>query len=394
VSESADPAQRLQRLLGYLKQDPKNVPLIVETAELASKLGRGGEALEWLDTALLAHPGDQRLLSTKGNLLLALGRVKDAAALFEELIERYGSHPVLHFNLAQARLHEGRAEESLALLESVPEADRATLPQFDLCYGSTAYQLRRYDQALASVERFLAGNPGHPEACGLKAMLLYDNGREDEGIALAQILLRRNPEQWPAHLVLGSTALSTQNGAAAEAHFAKVVEQVPEAGRAWSGLGFAALIRQDLRGARERLEKAVLYMADHPGTWQGLAWTCILLGDLGRAREAIDRSMQVDRNFADNHGTLAVLEFMQGRRTEAELAVRKALRLNPAAPSALYARSLLQEAAGDSAAADATVERILSSMKGPQGAALLRQYQSARQAGRRGPPRPPSSKLH
>jgi len=134
-------------------------------------------------------------------------------------------------------------------------------------------------------------------------------------------------------------------------------------------------------------------MPDHQGTWHGLAWTCILTGDLVRANEAIECSMQLDRNFADNHGTKAVLEFMLGRRTEAELSTRKALKLNPAAPSALYARSLLQDAAGDGAAADATVEKILGTMRAPNGASLLEMYKNRpRKAG--SGPRPPASKLH
>ncbi len=389
----ADEAQRLQRLLGYLKQDPGNVRLILDAVELGVRTGRGEEAQEWLDTALQAKPEEPSLLSAKGNLLLTLGKPRDAASVFEDLIRGAGPNSVLSFNLAHARLYEGRMQESLALLDSVPEAERGALPRFDLSYARVAYQLLRYDDALAAIDRFLTANAGDLEASGIKAMVLFDNNREEEAVAMAKALLRQSSEQWEAHLVLGSAALPAQDAAAAEIHFTKVVGQVPDAGRAWSGLGFASLMRRDLNGARERFEKAVLYMTDHPGTWHGLAWTCILLGDRGRARAAIDRSMLVDRNFADNHGTLAVLEFLQGRRTEAELAVRKALRLNPAAPSALYARSLLLDAAGQNQAAEEIVTSILSSLKGPKGPALLKMYKDSRHGGRAGAP-PTPNRLH
>jgi len=392
--DPSEAEKRLERLLGYLKQDPENLNLLVDAAELAWQLGRGSVALEWLDQALLARPGEPRLLSCKGNALLALGQLDQAAEIFESLIEQQGRHPVLIFNLAQARQYQGRSNEALNLLDSVPEEARASVPEFDLSYGRAAYQLQRYEVALQAVENFLATHPGYPEALGIRAMVLFDMGREDEAVALSRTLLLQPGAQWAPHLVMGSAALSSQDAAAAETHFGKVVEAIPNAGRAWSGLGFAAMMRRDLPAARERFQQAVTQMRDHPGTWHGLAWTCILMGDLAKAREAIDHSMQADRNFADNHGTLAVLEVLQGRRTEAELSIRKALRLNPAAPSALYARSLLLDTGGDRAAADATVERILSTMQGPRGVSLLKLYQESRKRGGSIiPPRPPS-RLH
>lgn len=390
----SDAIKRLGRLLGYLELDPTNTALLVETAELAWQTGRGVEALELLDKALVKNPTEAKLLSAKGNTLLALNRPGEAAFIFQTLIQQHGADPVLSFNLSQARLFEGRTLESLSLLDAIPESGRAGLPNFDVVYSRTAYQAGRIPEAISAIDRFLAANPGHPEAFGLRTLLLFDAGQESEAVGLARRLLESGADEWTAHLVVGYAALEAQDASAAEAHFTNVVERIPDAGRAWSGLGFAALLRRDLAAARTRLEKAVGQMTDHPGTWQGLAWTCILLGDVGAARAAIDRSLQVDRNFADNHGTLAVIEFLQGKKTEAELSIRKALRLNPLAPSALYARSLLLESSGNRAAASAIVEKILSSVQGPQGPALMKMYRSSIQVGGVGTPRPPGTRLH
>ena len=373
----AEREARLERLRGYLVRDPGNLPLTLDFAATATEVGRGEEALQVLDRALEGLPNEPRLLGARGNVLLALSRLDEAALLFEGLIAQVGAQPELSFNLAMARIYQGRGREARELLEGIAPAARASLPQFELHCAQAAYQTLDYAGALAGVDRYLRTNPGDVDGASLRALLLLDTEREALAASEAQALLKVDPRRWEAHLVLGSCALATQDAGAAEAHFSQALSRAPDLGRAWSGRGFAALLRRDVPLARRYFEKAVEQMKDHPGTWHGLVWSCILLGDLARARSALESSMEVDRNFADNHGTLAVLEVLAGRHTEAELSIRKALRLNPQAPSALYARSLLLDAKGDAAGADAIVEKILGSGMA-QGPALLALYKQGR----------------
>lgn len=328
-------------------------------------------ALRLVDEGLTRTPDDPGLITVKGNILIATGKAADAAQLFMDLIRRHGNDPVLLTNLAWARLHEGRATESLKIFDSVPVEQRGASEVFDLGYAQAAYRVQRYELASAALDRYLARQPHDPSASDLKALLLLDTGQNQAACTLATALLDAGSTSWVPHFVLGVSALEAQDGPAAERYLARSVELDPSVGRAWSARGFAALLGNDQAAAKGFFEEAVKHLTDHPGTWQGLAWSCILQKDLTAARMAAEHALKSDRNLADNHGTLAVIEVLRGRKTEAELLCRKALKLDPTAPSALYARSLLQEKAGDLKGAAQVVDTILGRLEGGPGVALL-----------------------
>lgn len=86
----------------------------------------------------------------------------------------------------------------------------------------------------------------------------------------------------------------------------------------------------------------------------------MLLGNLEAAVQAFTAALDIDRNFAENHGALAVALAMQGRAQEADLQVQLAVRLDPAGASAQYAKLLLSGNGGDSAAIQRLAQRLLT----------------------------------
>ena len=57
--------------------------------------GRPQEALPEFERVLQANPGHRNALYNKGIALLQMGRAKDAAAAWEELLERHPEDPQL-----------------------------------------------------------------------------------------------------------------------------------------------------------------------------------------------------------------------------------------------------------------------------------------------------------
>src|SRR5207342_527942 len=98
--------------------------------------------------------------------------------------------------------------------------------------------------------------------------------------------------------------------------------------------------------ARDQLLHAVVTMPDHIGTWHALAWAQLLLGDIDAAAGSYQQAYDLDRNFADSHGGLALIHALRGETDAAEQAVKRALRLSPQCATALYAKSLLLSDAG------------------------------------------------
>jgi len=72
-----------------------------------------------------------------------------------------------------------------------------------------------------------------------------------------------------------------------------------------------------------------------------LAWCQIVKNDFVAAEASFNRSMEIDRNFGETHGGLAVVHVMQNRIDIAEPEIKRALRLNPQSFAARFAQSLL-----------------------------------------------------
>jgi Tfp pilus assembly protein PilF len=81
-------------------------------------------------------------------------------------------------------------------------------------------------------------------------------------------------------------------------------------------------------------------MPTHIGTWHDLVWVQLLQGDLAAAEESFRRAVELDRNFSERHGGLAVVAAYKGNWAGAEELSKTALGLDPQSVSGRYAQSL------------------------------------------------------
>jgi Tfp pilus assembly protein PilF len=104
-------------------------------------------------------------------------------------------------------------------------------------------------------------------------------------------------------------------------------------------------------------------MPDHIGTWHGLGWTALFLHDLAGAQAAFQHALELDRNFGESHGGMAVVLARTGQRAAAEEAVEIALRLDRHGMAAHYARAVLDGQADDSAQLQRLAARLLKARR-------------------------------
>lgn len=111
-------------------------------------------------------------------------------------------------------------------------------------------------------------------------------------------------------------------------------------------------------------------MPNHIGTWHALAGCPIILRQRLVATDSLDAAFQIDRNFTETHGGLAVLKIMQKRVSDAKPLIQKALRLNPESHAGRFAQGLPDDRKGDPDLVSEIVERIMDSAVGPHGKIL------------------------
>ena len=385
-------SERLNRLLGFLEQDPGNWQLINDAAAEAIRVGDSDRARSLIDRGLALAGLDAGRRFALGNLMLANQDASRAEALFAELAQQGGLHPALSYNLGYAQFEQGRYADSIATLRQIGDAEVVQAPQRDLLLAKAFYFLQDLDAALEHIDRYLRGSKDDQEGLGLKALMVFDMGKPAEATAVASRLLALNPNNAYGHLTLGSIALEQKQPAVAKAHIEQTLAQQPLMGRAWSVLAFADLQQNQLEAGQAHFDKAVRYMPNHLGTWHGLAWTQLLLGNITAARQAVDSAMALDRNFAENHGTLAVIQVLCGQLDEAETSIKRGIRLDPKSPSSQYARSLLLAERQQPEASKRLIERILTEAGMKDAAAIAAAAVNFR-PGHRGLGTPPAQAL-
>lgn len=320
-------------------------------------LDGGRQLIEHLHTQQVVAP---QAFALAAHLMLQAGEYAKAGEYGDRAIEGGIVDSAVLFNTAFGHFHNGDFAAASELLASVT-ANTACPASTLLMHARALHQLEeeRTEEAEALVVRALVQDPENPETRGLLALLLYENGKNPQSLNAAHESLATDPDQLDALLACASVQFELKNIAASRKAWLHTVDRHPQCGRAWAGLAELEFNELEFEAAEEHLRTAISFMPDHIGTWHLLAWIYILRGQSSKARQALDSSYKLDRNFAETHGGLAIVEVMEGFKERAQTSIRRALKLNPNCLSVQYANALLLQGAGETEKATQLLNEVL-----------------------------------
>ncbi|WP_342709714.1 tetratricopeptide repeat protein [Bradyrhizobium sp. B124] len=110
-----------QTLRDTLKQQPDNIDAAIPLARALLARKSPDEALDVLDTVLLAVPGDLRALNAKGVVLDHEGRHHEAQALYRQALQTEPANLMLRNNLKLSLALDGKPATGNASLQ--PQTD-------------------------------------------------------------------------------------------------------------------------------------------------------------------------------------------------------------------------------------------------------------------------------
>ncbi|MDO8329294.1 MAG: hypothetical protein Q7T36_02355 [Fluviicoccus sp.] len=361
---------RLDRLLGYLDADPANPALLTDALQeaiAAENLDAGDRILSLAARANVTSTGFQ---AHALHFCLLKTDYEAAAAYGDSALAQGLHHPAVVFNTGFARFYLQRFADCAALMLPYCAANPAHAAAAVIA-ARALHHLDREEEALPLLEQALAAEPELPEALGVKALLLYELDRNAEALVCADMALAGDADQLDALLAKGEVLLEQDQPDYAAMILQHLVDKHPTCGRGWSDLAQCAFLAMDLPEVERCVRHGVEFMPEHIGSWHLLAWVHILKGETGQAREVLQRSYALDRNFAETHGGLAVVDAMEGLTAEAELGIRRALKLDAGCMSAQFARLLLLKQGGDAVGAEALVKEVLEQPFGESGETLF-----------------------
>ena len=359
-------SQRLERLQTYLEADPQNVRLREDLFEGALEAGNFALAAQQVDAMLGKDANSQPWEHRRAVILLAQKRYVDAQAVLEALVTAGANNPVVLYNLAFSLFGQGQFEAARDQLSSLVGQSHEDVAQPALAlWLRCQHHLGQLNDGLGRFNALIASQPVSAEASGVASLMAFDAGRLVDAAAWSSQALNGNPGQLEALACQGSLSLGRQDVEAAIATFQRALTLNTNDGRSWSGLAFANLLEQRFDEAHAAFENAVAHMTGHIGTWIGLGWCEFMRRDLSAARRAFASALALDRNFAESHGSMAVILATEGKRAEAAWEIELALGLDKGCLSARYAQAVLSGEVNDPVAFRKLAARVLAQHPGP-----------------------------
>jgi tetratricopeptide (TPR) repeat protein len=377
--------QRLDRLDGYLRSDPRNNTMLIDAFETALSCQEWERAEFHLRHAQSLQTDGLAWQLREGDFWLAQERYDDAQSVLEALRNTATPPPgfadvVLH-NLAFIDMRRGRPDlciERLApTLETSAQEGSSASGQAAIAERSLQQVWLRalhHDNQLDRAMTWSLANEQHsrldPQVAGVAGLIAIDAA--DFAAAQrwsAMSLANGNASDHPVETFVtqASLALAERNAERARQFVEAALQRNPGDGRAWSTWGFAALLGGDFDAAVGAFQRSLAVMGQHVGTWHGLGWAQALQNRLPAARATFEAALNLDRNFAESHGGLAVVLAMQSDREKAQEHSEVALRLDPANVSGRYAQALLSGEVKDAKDLQRLARRLLGGRSLPLG---------------------------
>lgn len=364
-------AQRLERLQGFLRDDPDNEPLRSDIFATALGLGQFALAQQQVDHLLARLPEDRNWRHRQAVLCMEQGDYVQAELLFDSLLAQGEPAPHLLYDLGRTLYRQGKFQEALDTLRPLVDGALNQVPAAMALWMRCQQPVGDLDELLAL---FVARSAEHelpPEAWGVASLVAFDLERVADARAWAARALQVAPAQREALVAMGTLALAAQDGPQACAYLEHCLSLYPRDGRARSALGMSYMLVGKLEQAAAELGLAVAAMPGHLGSWHGLAWSQVGVRDLAGAQASFEHALELDHNFGESHGGLAVALALRGERERARHHIERALRLDPGSLAALYARSLLDGEGQDPKAFRVMARRILGKRQALSGKSMV-----------------------
>jgi tetratricopeptide (TPR) repeat protein len=344
---------RFARLSALLAHDPDNVHLLADTADAAFAEDRFDDA----ETLLARHAGVAPLPPETQHLagLVAMRREDwpAAAERFEALIAAGADAPPVRFNLAWSLAMAKRFDEALPLLD---DATGATIPAAAQLEVQLLHQLGQFDRAAERARELIEIHPDHRGLNAAVSTLALDVDDEE----LAARTAARAGDHPEALATLGTLALGEDDPDAAALLFDAALARTPHAPRALIGRGLTLMLTGDKAEAARDIDRGAEIFGDHLGSWIAAGWAHVVAGDMATGKARFETALALDDSFAETHGSLAVIDILEGRIEEGRRRTQVAMRLDRESFSGALAAMLLAAGSGDTERARKIFETALN----------------------------------
>jgi len=348
---------KLSRMLEYLEADPENIHLLLTIADLEMEFGLIDQAEVYYQRVITLDSNHGIAIARLSGVRIAQERYEEAEALLTALVSAGVNEPPVLHNLGMAQLHQGNWEAAFNSLKAAEDAGLADPYNLNM-QAFCLHQLGRIKEALEAAYRAIdLGDLSHR---GYVALLHFDAAETTAAKQMAEQVLRENPDDVDANVVVSSCLLESQRMTEAEILIERALKALPHSPRALLNKALLHMYRTEFPEAIASFQKILELAPNSPGIRVWLGWAYLTNDELVAAEQSFLESVEFNGAFAESHGGLATVYALTGRHDEARDAARRARRLNPEGFGAAFASAILLEAGGKRQKSRELVDSVLS----------------------------------
>ncbi|MDH7973631.1 DUF3857 domain-containing protein [Sphingomonas sp. AR_OL41] len=199
--------------------------------------GKNDDALKLIDRRITGGEHGAALLAMRGQVLVRLGRTRDAGIAFDESLAADRREPVAILGKAQMLVDAGRLEDALILYDRIillrPEAVENYRKR-----GEVRFDLGDAAGAMSDARIVLTRKPDDYWAYDVCAQLLLEQGKPGDAIDQARALVRLQPDDADAHALLGRVLVAAGQRREAATELERSIAIAPSIGAYYTRLSY------------------------------------------------------------------------------------------------------------------------------------------------------------
>ncbi|MBS0388477.1 MAG: tetratricopeptide repeat protein, partial [Proteobacteria bacterium] len=337
-------------------------------AAMALQAGRARTAEQALRALSAEAPADPRNCWLLGIALLDQGKLADAIASLEGVLQGAADFAHARVDLARAYRAAGRVADARAQLRVVL-GQHPRLALAWLAYGDVLVDLQQYEDARIAFERARQCDPERASIEAATQVLLADDRKAAE--ALFRQVLQRDPGHAAALCGLATLSLAADVPADAERLLRHALRQSPHLPLAWRGLGPAMLSLGRLSEAEAAARYLRTIEPENPQSWIATAAAAARLLQPEVALAAYQRAAELQPQEVRLHTSIGHVQKTLGRRAESEAAYKAAIALDRRNAEAYWSLADLKNYAFSDAEIAAMQAVLVDPQRPPAGDAQL-----------------------
>jgi len=195
--------------------DPEDASTIVHISEIQRRQGKYEEALATIRKAVKKDPDSLEAGYNEGLLLDVLGRYEESTQIYEHMVEltshangaytaeEKNNRAIFLERLGSVYHEQNKIDQAIATYQKMIDLGGDTALRGYQGQVDTYRDAKMFDKAIAVSRKAVEANPKNRELKLLLAGELVDEGKEDEGLALAKSLLDNSPKDRDVWMAIG-----------------------------------------------------------------------------------------------------------------------------------------------------------------------------------------------